>query len=65
MDLEEALAWLRGERSLTNMIPQHPLETWQVRIAEADAGATQQAYWTVKAYREGLLASKETQTDGQ
>lgn len=54
MDLEEALAWLRGERSLTNMIPQHPLETWQVRIAEADAWATQQAYWIARAHREGL-----------
>ena len=55
MTLDEALAWLRGERSLTNIVPQHPHETWLVRIAEADAAATQQAYWIARAHAEGLL----------
>ena len=55
MDIYEAKAWLRGERSLTNRIPQDPFETWNVRIAEADAAMTQQAYWTVKAHKEGLV----------
>ena len=55
MEYQEAMEWLRGERSLTNIVPQHPLETWMVRIAEADAAATQQAYWTVRAVREGLV----------
>lgn len=55
MELTEALAWLRGERSMTNIIPQEPLETWQVRIAQADAAATEQAYWIVRANREGLM----------
>ncbi len=55
MNYEEALAWLRGERSMSNCVPSHPLETWTVRIQEADAAATQQAYWIVKAHKEGLL----------
>lgn len=53
--LDEALAWLRGERSLTNIVPQHPHETWLVRIAEADAAATQRAYWIARAHTEGLV----------
>lgn len=52
MQIEEALEWLDGKRSMTNMIPQHPFETWQGRIAEADAAMTQQAYWIVKAHME-------------
>ncbi len=55
MNYEEASAWLKGERSMTNLIPQEPFETWQVRIAEADAAMTQQAYWIVKAHKEALL----------
>jgi hypothetical protein len=57
VSFEEALAWLRGERSLTNIIPPEPeRESWNVRIAQADAAMTQQAYWIVKAWREGLVA---------
>ena len=52
MEYKEAIAWLRGERSMCNIIPQDPFETWQVRIAEADAAMTQQAYWIVKAHKE-------------
>jgi hypothetical protein len=55
MDLTEALAWLSGERSMTNIIPQHPIETWTARIDYADANATKQAYWIAKAYADGLL----------
>ena len=50
MTYEEACAWLRGERSMTNIIPQDPFESWQIRIAQADAAMVQQAYWTAKAY---------------
>lgn len=57
MTPEEAIEWLVGDnRSLCNIIPQHPFETWQVRVAEADAAMTQKAYWALKAYREGLLS---------
>ena len=55
MDYKEAVEWLKGTRSMINIIPQNPLETWQVRTAEADAALTQQAYWIVKAYAENLV----------
>lgn len=55
MSYEEALLWLRGERSMTNNITCDPLDTWQVRIAQADAAMTQQAYWVAKAHHESLL----------
>lgn len=54
MSLEEALEWLRGERSMTNIVPYDPMD-WQSRIAMADAAMIQQAYWIVKAHKEGLL----------
>ena len=44
MNYDEALAWLKGERSTTNYMPREPFETWQVRIADADASLTKQAY---------------------
>ena len=55
MDYEEAVEWLQGKRSMVNIVPQHPFETWQSRILEADAYATQQAYWVVKAHCEGIV----------
>jgi hypothetical protein len=55
MDIEEARAWLRGERSTTNYMPQDPFDTWNVRIAQADAALTQQAYWIVKAHEDGFI----------
>lgn len=58
MNLEEAKQWLLGLRSMTNNITCDPLETWQGRIAEADAAMTQQAYWVVKAHKEDLLEEK-------
>ena len=59
MKYKEALSWLKGERSMTNIVPSQPIETWQVRIAEADAAMTQQAYWIVKAHVDGLLVKGE------
>lgn len=55
MDIEEAREWLTGKRSMTNVIPQDPFETWLVRIAQADAAMTEQAYWVAKAHVERLL----------
>ena len=64
MDYEEAIAWLKGERSTTNMAPAEPRETWIVRISQADAALTQQAYWIVRAHDEGRLKStKESQNE--
>lgn len=60
MKIDEARAWLRGERSLTNIVPEHPIETWQSRVAEADAALTQQAYWIAKANSDGVLPEATT-----
>lgn len=60
MSPSEAVAWLNGERSMTNTIPQEPHETWEVRIAEADAAMTQQAYWIARAHSEGILLGETT-----
>jgi len=54
MTIKEAKQWLEGNRSMTNIVPQHPRETWLVRIAEADAWMIQQAYWIIRASKEGL-----------
>jgi len=62
MNYSEALAWMRGERSMTNIIPQTPFETWQVRIAEADSGMMAQAYWVLLAHKQGLLPKEECLT---
>ncbi len=55
MTIEEAIAWLKGERSMTDIIPSNDVDTWQVRIAQADAAMMQQAYLVLKAHKEGLL----------
>jgi len=64
MDYEEAKAWLCGERSMTNIIPQDPFETWVVRTAQADAAMTQQAYWIVRAHDDGLVFHHGGKGDG-
>lgn len=59
MTAEEAREWLRGERSLCDMIPTPPFESWQLRISQADAAMIQQAYYVLKAHKEGLLKEDE------
>jgi len=59
MDLEEAREWLNGSRSMCNLVAQHPFESWQVRIAQADAAMVKQAYWIVRAHKEGLVERGE------
>ena len=54
MTLDEAYAWLRGERSWTNTLRDGTEEAF-VRIERADAATTEQAYWVVRAHQEGLL----------
>lgn len=61
MNLNEASAWIKGERSNANIVPQEPYDTWQVRVAQADAASVQQAYFVLRAHREGLL--NETRKD--
>lgn len=55
MNLPEAHEWLKGLRSSTNIIPCDPIDTWKVRIAQADAAFMQQAYWLLKAWNEEVL----------
>lgn len=55
MNYKEAKAWVSGECSTVNTILQDPIETWGVRIAQADAAMIQQAYWVLKAHKESLL----------
>ena len=45
MNLEEAIEWLEGKRSMTNIIPSNDPDTWLLRIAQADAAMTQRAYF--------------------
>lgn len=61
MNYKEACAWLCGERSMANLVPQDPFETWQVRIAQADAAMTQQAYWAMKAHADGFVYTVQGQ----
>ena len=57
MKYEEAIGWLKGERSMCNSFGTD--DESQARLSEADAGCTQQAYWTVRAYKEGLIPEKK------
>jgi len=59
MTYDEAVEWLKGERSTTNTIPRESFETWQVRIAQADAAMTQQAFWIVYASKIGITDKNE------
>ena len=59
MNKKEAIAWLTGERSMTNNIPECPFETWVERTAKADAAMTETAYWVLRAHTEGLLPESE------
>lgn len=57
MKLEEALAWLRGERSSVNWLDQPTAQQY-------DAAATQEAYWVVRAHSEGLVAAARVPVEG-
>jgi len=59
MNLYEALAWLRGERSVTDMVNLTEDDSWMVIEAQTDAAMTQQAYWVVRAHKEGLLGGDD------
>ena len=55
MKPSEAYDWLYGNRSMANLIPQDPFETWQVRISQADAAMTQTAYYVLLAHKEKFI----------
>jgi peroxiredoxin len=45
MDLNEAIEWLEGKRSMINIIPSINPETWHLQVAQSDAAMTQRAYF--------------------
>ena len=55
MSYEEALAWLKGERSTINYTDAGTPEQSRINSAEKDASMTEQAYWIVRAHKEGLV----------
>ena len=57
MTYPEAVEWIKGNRSMVNVVPYDPLN-WQSRIAEADAFMTQQAYWVLKAHAENIVPTE-------
>ncbi len=57
MSYEEAVEWLKGKRSMCNTIQGDQDGSWLVRVAQADAAMTQQAYWIVKAWSENIVPS--------
>jgi len=64
MNLTEAIEWLNGERSWNNKhhgLQHHgptALGDREVNIARDDAATTEQAYWIVRAHREGLVVRR-------
>ena len=58
MTYEEAIEWLAGNRSTWNshagLSPDGNRAVDFVTCAQEDAAKTQQAYWLVRAHREGL-----------
>lgn len=48
MNIQEAEAWMNDKRSTTNFIQSYPEETWEGRIAQADAAYLEQAYWVLR-----------------
>lgn len=55
MNTKEAIEWLTGKRSYNNILSSHDPDLWQVRTAQIDAAMMEQAYWVLKANKEGLL----------
>ena len=55
MTHEEAVEWVRGNKSWVNLIPNEPIDTRDGRVAQADAFTIQLAYWIVRAKKEGLV----------
>lgn len=63
MQLVEAEEWLRGERSGANFFRSTAAEPHEreAALARADAAMTEQAYWIVRAHREGLVAERRAE----
>ena len=55
MDREEAREWLSGNRSICNSFSSGDPDLRILRTAQADAAMMEQAYWVLRAYKEGLV----------
>ena len=56
MKIEDAIAWMKGERcSCNNTEVCGDNSLWEVRTAQADAAYMEQAYWCLKAHAENLV----------
>lgn len=63
MTNEEAIEWLKGNRSWTNMVPSDGEGKWLKIVAEADCASVQEAYWIARAHKEGLVPPPTEQQD--
>jgi hypothetical protein len=52
MNLEEAIEWLEGKRSMHNSVSDYPIETRDVRCAQMDAAMMQMAYYAWRYHRD-------------
>jgi hypothetical protein len=55
MSPKEAMEWFEGKRSMTNSLSSPDSNLWQVQTAQADAAMMEQAYWVLRAHKEGLI----------
>lgn len=55
MTENEAKGWLKKESSMCNVIKGSDPDKWMVLVVQADAAMMEQAYWFLKANKEGLL----------
>ena len=66
MKYEEAIEWLKGNRSTWNDHVSEQLNIGRsqamTNVAVSDAASTQEAYWIVKAHKEGLLEENDAAT---
>ena len=53
--IRAAFEWINGKRDMCNIVDNHPMETREERVERANAAMKEQAYWVIRAYREGLL----------
>lgn len=65
MTKAEAIAWIRGERDMCNIVDPNPRETWQERIERANAAMRESAYWVLRAHKEKLISDQGETEEGQ
>jgi len=64
MEYKEAIEWLDGIRDMINIVPQDPIDTLAVRTEQANAAKIQQAYWVLKAHKDGLITGTGEKSTG-